>query len=148
MGEHDENSIQSNIESYNNLDKFLNEMERKRSFCKSQRSFTDAQPKKKIQTLYTSPKMEIIKNKNHNFLKPESRTSFFMDKEKKKIFTNEEKFENAVKAEVQSRKNPLKVLELYIKRIKRLCTKLKEVNLIIYLYLYKHCNLIMIEKFK
>ena len=128
MGEHDENSIQTNIESFYNLDKLLNEFEKRRSFVKTNSRYTENSFEKgrEIKSLYKSPKMVERNNKYQGYLRtttdPKSRNP------SDELERNEENFENALKEERNSRKNPLKMLETFIKRIQRLCDKLEQVS--------------------
>ena len=129
MGEHDENSIQTNIESFYNLDKLLNEFEKKRSFIKpsTRQADNSFENEGEIKSLYKSPKMVERTNKNQGFLHTVTTPKF--NNPLDELEQNEEKFENALKEEKNNRKNPLKLLEIFIKRIQRLCSKLEQVRI-------------------
>lgn len=136
VGEHGEQSIQTNLESYNNLDNILNEFEKRKSTI-----FLNKDNDSKIEEVKEIKAKEIFVNKKSleekkkkdkifiNNIKHKVDESDFLDTNKANDLESKELlFENALKEEKKSRKNPLKLLEVFIKRIQRLCNKLLEVR--------------------
>ena len=149
MGEHGEQSIQSNLESYNHLDNILNEYEKRKSNVFGQDlSRVTEQEEENIKESKEDTKIKEIKVKeifvNEVTLKEKNQKEQFflntgggnairydiLNKEPNlnNYEDNEVLFEKALKAEKKSRKKPLKLLEVFIKRIQRLCNKLLEVH--------------------
>jgi hypothetical protein len=146
MGEHGEQSIQSNLESYNNLDAILNDFEKRKSnIFRSNRSNVHLETinetieeEKSIREIEAKElfvnklSLENKKKKDNLFIPNQEKGLNFDDllKNKENPANLEEKenlFEKALKEEKQSRKNPLKLLEVFIKRIQRLCNKILQV---------------------
>lgn len=141
MGEHGEQSIQSNLESYTNLDNVLNQFEKRKSMMMVRDDqVQETKPPTQIREIKAT---EIFVNKESLKEKFKKENLFLKTKEsklteqelwkkdRKSLFENkEEMLERAIKEEQESRKNPLKLLEVYIKRIQRLCNKLLKVDLI------------------
>lgn len=123
MGEHGEVSLQSNLESFKNLDKLMNELEKRKSFMK-----TDTSNSKPIRTNF---KESFNKNNNNNYKQNSSQDSnnvSIMNLKPSGDDRDQDKFEQALKNELSSRNNPLRQLEIYISRVKRLCRKLDKVS--------------------
>lgn len=148
MGEHGEQSIQSNLESYNNLDSILVDFERRKSnvFGKSNRrleTIDETLNESKEQEIREIKAKELFvnqdslnqKNKKNNMFIPNIQENLKFDElitqnaPLSDLELKEKLFENALKDEKRSRKNPLKLLEVFIKRIQRLCNKLLKVKM-------------------
>ena len=137
MGEQDENSIQTNLESYNNLDQIIKDLEKTRSFISiaptnrlAQNNLAKAPLEvPNVKTIFTSQKL-IEKNKRDKmFLETRKKPSISVEVDDP-IEKIDQQLEEAIKDELKSRRNPLKLLGIYINRIKRLCDKLKHVGLL------------------
>ena len=138
MGEQDENSIQTNLESYNNLDRLLKDLEKSRSFI-STNNFTNKLGQNKdlqtpkhvpnVKTIFTSKKLIEKNQKDQMFLNTRKKPSISEEVPDDPIEKMDKQLEEAIHNELKSRKNPLKLLGVYINRIKRLCNKLKQVTL-------------------
>lgn len=148
MGEHGEQTIQSNLESYNNLDNFLKEFEKRKSnifdrddIKVKEKNQKPKQPEEEIKeikvkeifvnskTLKAKNKKDQIFVKNIDF-KVEDETLWSQEDEKSfTLETDEERLEKAIKEEKNSRRNPLVLLEVFIKKIQRLCDKLMRVRI-------------------
>lgn len=140
MGEHGEQSIQSNLESYTNLDNVLNQFEKRKSTIFERES--EIEETKKVTQIKEIESKQIFVNKKSLQEKIQKEDLFLKtkggkladqqiwNKDRKSLFENKEDLlERALKEEKESRKNPLKLLEVYIKRIQRLCNKLLQVSL-------------------
>jgi hypothetical protein len=119
MGEHGEVSLQSNLESFKNLDKLMNELEKRKSFM-----MNDTYNKKPTRTNFKEP--SNIYTNNDSF--PGWNDVSIMNPHSSSGDKDQDKFEQALKNELSSRKNPLRQLEIYISRVKRLCRQLDRVN--------------------
>lgn len=135
MGEQDENSIQTNLESYNNLDQIMKDLEKTRSFISeaptnrlTKNNLAKAPLEvQNVKTIFTSKKL-IEKNKRDKmFLETRNKPSISVEEDP--IEKMDQQLEEAIKDELKSRRNPLKLLGIYINRVKRLCDKLKHVGL-------------------
>lgn len=138
MGEQDENSIQTNLESYNNLDKLLKDLEKSRSFISTnnftnklgqQNNFEGVQKVPNVKTIFTSKKLIEKNEKDKMFLNTRKKPSISEEVVEDPIEKMDKQLEEAINNELKSRKNPLKLLGVFINRIKRLCNKLKQVIL-------------------
>jgi hypothetical protein len=150
MGEHGEQSIQSNLESYNNLDNILNQYEKRKSNVFGQKlSRVSEESEEDIRETKQDDQIKEIKVKeifvnSESLKKKNQKDKIFLNTDGGKIIENdiwnkdtklndyeenEVLFEKALKEEKKSRKNPLKLLEVFIKRIQRLCNKLLEVKI-------------------
>lgn len=139
MGEHGEQSIQSNLESYYNLDTVLNEFEKRKSAVferGGEDSVAEAKPvirEIKAQEIFVNKEALREKNRKEQLFLQNKGNRLVNDEiwnRDRKVAPEdkEELLEKALKEEKRSRRNPLKLLEVYIKRIQRLCNKLLKVG--------------------
>ena len=111
LGEQGEGSLQTNLESFNNLDKMMNDIEKKKSFMMGDTSnvnFLNGNS-----NIKSNNESGVFNNSNRNMDPSQLR--------------DQDKFEIALKEELNSRKDPFRQLEIFISRIKRLCHKLDKV---------------------
>ena len=130
MSENGDEIVQSNIESFGNLEQLSKNIDLKKSGVFNQAT----QFSKVLQVNNTNPKFfkssSSIRSKakvldDHSF----ENLNYSQVQPKKIMFNEKEKeFEKALKRETKRRKDPLKMLEIFIRKIQTFCRNLSKVD--------------------
>ena len=129
MGEHGEENLQSNLESFINLKNLNNFIDSKKSIISNSR-LKEKNEKNKIKKPSNKFKSSSSLKIDGKIEEPDFEISEFNSSNlKNNIFINkkDKELEKVLKKEEKRRKNPLNILSNYIKRIKELCKRLETV---------------------
>ena len=130
MGERGQENIQSNLESFLNLQKMrmkidLSKSETNKKKLKSKKKKVDNYNQKTIFNSTSSIPKKFIKEPDLSISEKE------MDHIQNGVDDNEKRFEETLRRETERRENPLDLLGSFVKRIKSLCDNLQKVKLVI-----------------